>query len=121
MTTQLRSKTFNWPASLGGITSALRRRSLTLALLAALAAGTGLLLPGSPVYAQQQTTATININTADAAALAAGLNGVGMSRAEDIVRYRETFGPFTSVEELTEVKGIGNSTVEKNRAVIVLD
>ena len=65
--------------------------------------------------------ATVNINKADASSLAASLNGVGTSRAEAIVRYREEFGPFTTVEQLAEVKGIGASTVEKNRAVITLD
>ena len=64
---------------------------------------------------------TVNINTADASALAAGLNGIGTSRAEDIVRYREEFGPFTTVEQLTEVKGVGASTLEKNRARITLE
>ena len=63
----------------------------------------------------------VNINTADARTLAAGLTGVGPSRAEDIVRYREAFGPFTTVEQLAEVKGVGSSTLEKNRARITLD
>jgi competence protein ComEA len=71
--------------------------------------------PGGP------TVATVNINTADAPALAAGLTGVGPSRAEDIVRYREAFGPFTTVEQLAEVKGVGQSTLEKNRARITLE
>ncbi|MEP1470566.1 MAG: helix-hairpin-helix domain-containing protein [Halieaceae bacterium] len=66
-------------------------------------------------------TATVNINKADASALAAGLTGVGLSRAQDIVRYREAYGPFAAVEELTDVKGIGASTLEKNRSVITLD
>jgi len=64
---------------------------------------------------------TVNINVADAPTLAKALNGVGDRRAEDIVRYREEFGPFTTVEQLAEVKGIGTSTLEKNRAVITLD
>ncbi|RLQ22737.1 helix-hairpin-helix domain-containing protein [Seongchinamella sediminis] len=63
----------------------------------------------------------VNINTADAAALAAGLTGVGPARAEDIIRYREAYGPFTTVEQLTEVKGVGPSTLAKNRARITLD
>lgn len=121
MTTHIIRKTHALSASLGRMTSTLRRRSLILAMLAVLVTGVGMLLPGPPAYAQQQSTATVNINTADAAALAAGLTGVGLSRAEEIVRYRETFGPFSSVEELAEVKGIGNATLEKNRAVIVLD
>lgn len=64
---------------------------------------------------------TVNINSADASTLAKALSGVGDRRAEDIVRYREEFGPFTTVEQLAEVKGIGKSTLEKNRAVITLD
>ncbi len=72
---------------------------------------------GPPATAVQ----SVNINEADAATLASGLNGVGRSRAEEIIRYRETYGPFKTVEELTEVKGIGKSTLEKNRAVITLD
>jgi competence protein ComEA len=58
----------------------------------------------------------IDINTADAAELARVLDGVGRARAEAIVEHREKFGPFTSVEELRYVTGIGASTVERNRA-----
>ncbi len=64
---------------------------------------------------------TVNINRADASALASGLRGVGPSKAEEIVRYREAFGPFQSVDELAEVKGIGKSTLEKNRDLITLE
>ncbi|MEH6590192.1 MAG: ComEA family DNA-binding protein [Halioglobus sp.] len=64
---------------------------------------------------------TVNINSADAQTLAHGLKGVGMSRAQEIVTYRETFGPFASIDELVEVKGVGMSTVDKNRAVLTLD
>lgn len=57
--------------------------------------------------------ATININQADVETLAT-LNGVGPSKAEAIVAYREANGPFESADQLTEVKGIGPATVEKN-------
>jgi competence protein ComEA len=63
----------------------------------------------------------VNINSADAQTLASVLKGVGDSRAQEIVRYRETYGPFASAEELTEVKGIGKSTLDQNRDVITLD
>lgn len=59
-------------------------------------------------------TATININTANAEALAA-LNGVGEKKAADIIAYRETNGKFVKVEDLLNVKGIGEKTLEKNR------
>ena len=57
----------------------------------------------------------VNINTADAPTLAANLNGVGQTKAEAIVSYREANGPFHSIEDLALVKGIGAKTVEKNR------
>lgn len=65
--------------------------------------------------------AVVNINTADAATLALKLRGVGQSRAQEIVRHREAFGPFASPDELMEVKGIGQSTLEQNRSRITLE
>lgn len=96
-------------------------RSLALSALLLLAGG--LLPPVSTVLAEEAEPApqTVNINKADAAALAAALNGVGLSRAEEIIRYREAYGPFKSVEELLDVKGIGAATVENNRSVIILE
>jgi competence protein ComEA len=60
----------------------------------------------------------VNINTADAATLAVMLDGVGESRANAIVEYRKSNGPFESADELAQVKGIGSAVVEKNRARI---
>jgi len=57
----------------------------------------------------------VDINSADAATLASALNGVGEQKAETIVAYREMHGPFGQIEDLANVKGIGNSTIEKNR------
>lgn len=56
----------------------------------------------------------VNINTADAKTLAAGLEGVGPSKAEAIVQHRTEHGPFKSVEALANVKGIGKSVIEAN-------
>lgn len=56
----------------------------------------------------------VNVNEADAETIAAALSGVGVSRAQAIVDYREQYGQFYSAEELTAVRGIGDSTVEKN-------
>jgi competence protein ComEA len=64
---------------------------------------------------------TVNINEADADTLARTLVGVGASRAEAIVRYREEFGPFFTVDDLAQVKGIGPGVVEKNRQRIRLE
>lgn len=54
----------------------------------------------------------ININTADEKELDS-LPGVGPSRAKDIIRYREEKGEFKSIEEIKNVKGIGESSFEK--------
>lgn len=58
--------------------------------------------------------ALININTADEAALRT-LQGVGEVLAQRIVDYRTEHGPFQSVDELTNVKGIGSGILETNR------
>jgi len=62
----------------------------------------------------------VNINTADAAALAKALNGVGPAKAKAIVSYREKNGPFKSVDQLTMVEGITQKLIDKNRADIRL-
>jgi competence protein ComEA len=82
-------------------------------LLASLVLSLALALPA---FAAEQ----VDINSADAQTLAEGLNGVGMSKAEAIVAYRDEHGPFASAEDLALVKGIGEKTVEKNRDNIVV-
>lgn len=57
----------------------------------------------------------VNINTADAATLAAELNGIGLSRAEAIVEDRKRNGPFAAPEDLARVKGVGLRIVDMNR------
>lgn len=61
----------------------------------------------------------VDVNTADAETISAELQGVGLTKAQAIVEYRETHGPFKSLEDLTMVKGIGARTVEINRANIL--
>ena len=56
----------------------------------------------------------VNINTADKESLMLAIKGVSEKRAEAIIAYREENGPFKSVEELSEVKGIGLATIESN-------
>lgn len=62
----------------------------------------------------------VNVNTASTEELAKGLRGVGESKAAAIVSYREEYGPFKSMADLTKVKGIGAATVDKNRENIEL-
>ena len=70
--------------------------------------------------ARQLAVQRVNINTADAATIAGTLTGVGMRKAEAIVAYREEHGPFKTVDELVNVKGIGSKTLEKLRPMIAL-
>jgi len=69
-----------------------------------------------PVWAAD----SVNINTASAEEIAATLNGIGLSKAQEIVRYRKANGAFAHIDELVNVKGIGLKTVDQNRGKIVL-
>lgn len=63
---------------------------------------------------------TVDINQASAQEIADALQGVGMTKAEEIVRYRDSNGAFRHVDELANVKGIGLATIDKNRDRISL-
>ncbi len=62
----------------------------------------------------------VNINTASAEEIASSMHGIGESKAKAIVEYRNTHGKFGSLEELENVAGIGEKTVEKNKDNISL-
>jgi competence protein ComEA len=64
--------------------------------------------------------APANVNTADAKSISEALNDVGEKKAEATVKYREEKGLFKTAEELANVPGIGEKTVEKNKQDIVL-
>ena len=63
----------------------------------------------------------VNVNSASAEEIAEALKGVGLSKAEAIVSYRNEHGQFKHVDELVNVKGIGIRTVDINREYILLD
>lgn len=65
--------------------------------------------------------APVDVNTASADALADALNGVGPKLASAIVQYREKNGPFSSAEDLLNIKGIGPRVLEKNKADLLID
>lgn len=67
------------------------------------------------VLAGPLSAGPVDINTADVAMLVAAIDGVGEKKAERIVQHRELHGPFSSVDELAEVTGIGYATVQRNR------
>lgn len=56
----------------------------------------------------------VNINTADSTQLQT-ISGIGQSKADKIIAYRNANGPFASVDELTNVSGIGEKTLESIR------
>jgi competence protein ComEA len=74
----------------------------------------------SVISATIYAAATIDINTADAAAIDKAMKGVGAKTAAAIVEYRTKHGPFKTVDELTKVKGVSAKTVEKNRNVVTV-
>lgn len=82
------------------------------------------IIPKEPVPVvnpMQAPSGKLNLNTADALTLQKELNGIGKAKADAIVAYRETHGPFASVDELLEIKGIGNALLERNRNALVLE
>ena len=62
----------------------------------------------------------VNINTADAKTIGEALSGIGLKKAEAIVKYREAKGEFKTVDDLVNVDGIGAKTVEKIKGDILL-
>ena len=72
----------------------------------------------APISAQinkAEQSAKVNLNAADAETLRRDLFGIGAAKAKAIIAYRDSNGPFTAVDELLEVKGIGKALLEKNR------
>lgn len=62
----------------------------------------------------------INLNKATATELTQ-LKGIGMKYAERIVEFREKNGPFKNVEDLLNVQGIGQKTLDKNKDRITVE
>jgi competence protein ComEA len=68
---------------------------------------------------QSQEPGKININKADSTELQ-NLPGIGPSKAAAILEYRNTNGPFKTVEDLKNISGIGDKTFEKLKDLIVV-
>lgn len=94
--------------------AALRPRKALLAgalALATFAAGVAV-AAGQPL---------LDINRADGTMIAAALTGIGPVKAQAIVDYRDVNGPFSSLDELQNVPGIGSSTLERIRGLLTLE
>ncbi|NVZ68383.1 ComEA family DNA-binding protein [Pseudomonas costantinii] len=77
--------------------------------------------PISVQMTKTEQSAKVNLNAADAETLRRDLFGIGGAKAKAIIAYRESNGPFTAVDELLEVKGIGKALLEKNRERLVIN
>jgi len=65
-------------------------------------------------------TGKININTASAHILASSIKGIGLKKAQAIVDYREAYGVFPNIQDLSSVSGIGEKTVAKNAHLLTV-
>ena len=59
----------------------------------------------------------VNVNSANSAQLQT-LNGIGPSKAQEILKYRKAHGGFKTVDELVNVKGIGPKTLQNMKTQV---
>jgi competence protein ComEA len=106
------------------------RKAFLTSLVFAFLASTSAIVSAAPVASAAPPAAMtapaapaagmVNLNTADAETLKRELSGIGLAKAEAIVKHRETNGEFLTVDELLEVKGIGKSLLDRNRDKLAL-
>lgn len=98
----------------------MKLRTLLIPLVVLFTAPVGLHAEEAAAPAKPAAVAAsrINVNTADALTLT-GLKGVGEKKAQAIIAYRKSKGPFNSLEQFEAVPGIGPSIVAKNKSAIV--
>lgn len=76
-----------------------------------------LYIPGA---GETKQTQKVNLNLAEAWLIAA-LPGIGPETAQAIVDYRNRYGPFRRIEDLLQVKGIGNTTLSRIKDLVTLE
>ena len=96
------------------------KRLLLITLLGISPVFTAVCLQAQEAATAVSPVAAVNINQADAKTLAQALVGIGITKAEAIIAYRESFGSFATVDELLEVRGVGPAILAKNRHRITL-
>lgn len=73
------------------------------------------------VFAAAAFAEPVNVNSEDATTIAQNLSGIGQKKAEAIVEYRKSHGLFKSIDELANVKGVGEKLISKNRDDILIE
>jgi competence protein ComEA len=103
---------------IGTIGRATRIGALALAGLLALAIG----VASTSAFAEEPAglTGKVNVNTATLEELVL-LPGIGESRAKALIETRKRRGGFKSVDELLEVKGIGDASLERLRPHVAVE
>ncbi|HFI0346142.1 TPA: helix-hairpin-helix domain-containing protein [Streptococcus suis] len=74
----------------------------------------------SAMSQEEKNTSLVNLNTATEADLQT-ISGIGAKRAADIIAYREANGGFKSVDDLNNVSGIGDKTMESIRPYVTVE
>jgi competence protein ComEA len=80
-----------------------------------------LVLSSVLAIASAAQAAPVNINTASASEISQALTGIGKHKADAIVEYRDSHGPFRQAIDIQQVKGIGKSIYEKNKNDLLVD
>ena len=71
--------------------------------------------PPKPLDQQSTSSPKIDLNRADVSVLTGSFKGIGKKRAEAIIAYRDSHQAFKSIEELADVRGLGQHFVDTNR------
>jgi competence protein ComEA len=79
-----------------------------------------LLILTTLLFSTNLLAAPVNINSADAKSIADSIKGIGIKKAQAIVDYRTKNGDFKSIDDLSQVTGIGAKTIEKIKADVLL-